>query len=155
MGVSQTDAFAFTSPSTWASVGQPGWARSLEKKLTALVEQVQKKHPDADVEVWCEDEQTLEDSLPLRYRIGLQPVSRRLWVEEGEQPVAVVNWKREWLWLYAFVQPQTGETYWWMLPYVNTKLFSRVLKDFAQHFRVGKNKHIIHSTIRWGSGCHG
>jgi len=35
---------------------------------------------------------------------------RRSWVEFGEQPVAVVNWKREWLWLYAFVQPQTGET---------------------------------------------
>jgi len=28
-------------------------------------------------------------------------------------------------------------------PYVNTKLFSRVLKDFAQHFRAGKNKRII------------
>ena len=104
-----------------------------KKKLTTVVERVQSKHPDADVEVWCEDE----------HRIGLQPVIRRFWVEEGDQPTAVVNWKREWLWLYAFVQPQTGESYWWILPYVNTKLFSRVLKDFAQHFGVGKNKRII------------
>ena len=58
------------------------------------MEEIQNKHPDAAVEVWCEDE----------HRIGLQPVMRRLWVEEGGQPVAVVNWKREWLWLYAFVQ---------------------------------------------------
>jgi len=105
----------------------------LEKKLTTVVEQVHNEHPDAVVEVWCEDE----------HRIGLQPLSRRLWVEQGEQPLALVNWKREWLWLYAFVQPQTGETYWWILPYVNTQLFGRVLKDFAQHFGVGKNKRII------------
>jgi transposase len=104
-----------------------------KKKLVTVVEQVQTEHPDADVEVWCEDE----------HRIGLQPVMRRLWAEEGSQPVATVNWEREWLWLYAFVQPQTGETYWWVLPYVNTKLFSRVLKDFAQHFDVGQNKRII------------
>ena len=71
-----------------------------KKKLAMVVEQVQKEHAIAAVEVWCEDE----------HRIGLQPVMRRLWVEEGEEPVAVVNWKREWLWLYAFVQPQTGET---------------------------------------------
>ncbi len=70
-------------------------------------------------------------------------MNRQIWVEEGSQHEAIVNWKREWLWLYAFVQPQTGETYWWILPYVNTKLFSRVLKDFAQHFGVGKNKRII------------
>ena len=28
-------------------------------------------------------------------------------------------------------------------PYVNTKLFSRVLKDFAEHFGVGQAKRII------------
>lgn len=71
-----------------------------KKKLATVVEQVHNEHPDAAVQVWCEDE----------HRIGLQPVMRRLWVEQGEQPVAMVNWKREWLWLYAFVQPQTGET---------------------------------------------
>ncbi len=31
----------------------------------------------------------------------------------------------------------------WILPYVNTKLFSRVLKDFAAHFGVGQNKRIV------------
>ena len=56
------------------------------------------------------------------------------------------------------VQPQTGETYWWILkrsrrteysekanprPYVNTQLFSRVLKDEALHFGVGQAKHIV------------
>jgi transposase len=104
-----------------------------KKKLKAEVERVQRQYPDAVVEIWCEDE----------HRIGLQPVMRRVWVEAGETPIATVNWKREWLWLYAFVQPHTGETYWWLLPYVNTDLFNQVLKDFAEHFKVGKDKRVI------------
>lgn len=104
-----------------------------KKKLHDEVERIHKQYPDADVEVWCEDE----------HRIGLQPVMRRVWVEFGETPVATVNWKREWLWLYAFVQPKTGETYWWLLPYVNTELFNRVLKDFAEYFKLGEKKRVI------------
>ena len=58
-------------------------------------------------------------------------------------PIAKVNWKREWSWLYAFVQPQTGDTYWWILPYVNTTVFQKVIDDFAAHFEVGPTKRII------------
>ena len=104
-----------------------------KKKLGEEVEKVQKEHPDADVSVWSQDE----------HRIGLQPVMRRIWVELGQQPVAIVNWKREWSWLYAFVEPQTGETYWWILPRVRTNLFSAVLKDFAEHFGIGAKKRVI------------
>lgn len=104
-----------------------------KKKLTKEVSRLQQAYPDARVEIWSEDE----------HRIGLEPVPRRIWVEEGEVPTAIVNWKREWLWLYGFVQPQSGETYWWILPQINTLLFTKVLQDFANHFGVGKDKHII------------
>lgn len=43
----------------------------------------------------------------------------------------------------AKVHPNSGETYWWLLPYVNTPLFNRVLKDFARHFSVGEHKRIV------------
>ena len=65
--------------------------RSLEaqeewkKKLAAEVKQIQPEYPDADVEIWCEDEHGLK----------LQPVTRQVWVEAGEVPIATVNWKRE------------------------------------------------------------
>ena len=104
-----------------------------KKKLHQEVKRVQSEYPDADVEIWCEDE----------HRVGQHPVPRRIWVEEGYQPSGRVNWKREWLWLYAFVQPQTGATYWWILPYVNTDLFNRVLADFAEEFDVGPTKRIV------------
>ncbi len=61
----------------------------------------------------------------------------------GEQPVASVNWKYQWLWLVGFVQPMTGETYWWTVPYLNYIVFNQLLEDFAQHFEVGEHKRII------------
>lgn len=63
-------------------------------------------------------------------------------MDECTTPVAQVKWQFEWLWLYAFVQPETGQTYWWILPYVNNKLFSRVLADFARHFGIGSHKRV-------------
>jgi hypothetical protein len=105
----------------------------LEKKLAAQVAQVQTTYPKAEIQLWCEDE----------HRLGLKPLLRRIYVHEGESPIANVNWRFQWLWLYAFVHPQSGETYWWILPYVNTQLFSRVLADFAQEFGLGKNKRIL------------
>jgi len=59
----------------------------VEKKPAKVVEQVQKDYPDADVEVWTMDEQ----------RLGLKPLLRDVWVPEGEQPIANVNWRFQWL----------------------------------------------------------
>ncbi len=114
-----------------------------KKKLSQETQRIQKEYPDADVEVWTMDEQTLEDSLTLRYRLGLKPVLRTVWSPEGEQPIAPVHWRYQWLWLYGFVHPESGDTYWWILPYVRTDRFNLVLADFAKHFQVGKHKQII------------
>jgi hypothetical protein len=45
--------------------------------------------------------------------------------------------------LYAFVRPQTGETKAWILPYVNTELFNRVLEDFARELKLGAKKRVL------------
>ncbi len=63
------------------------------------------------MQLWCSDV----------YRLGLKPIIRRIYVPEGCQPIAHVNWKFEWLWLYAFVHPKTGETKAWIIPYVKLK----------------------------------
>ena len=41
------------------------------------------------------------------------------------------------------VHPESGETYWWILPQVNTELFSRVLTDFAREFQLNRNKRVL------------
>lgn len=68
---------------------------------------------------------------------------RREWVDWYAPAVATMKWRFEWFWLYGFVCPQTGQTYWWLMPRVNTKTFSRVLDDFAKHFGVGAKKRVI------------
>jgi transposase len=105
----------------------------LEKKLGQRAKKIQHQHPLAAVEVWAMDE----------HRLGLKPIIRRVWTRYGEQPIAKVNWRYQWLWLYGFVHPSTGETYFWILPKVNIELFNKVLADFAKEFGVGKDKHII------------
>ena len=65
------------------------------------------------------------------HRWGLKPIPSRIWAQIGENLTADVNWKYQWLWLYGFVAPQSGQTYFQILPYVNKKLFLRVLEDFA------------------------
>jgi hypothetical protein len=51
------------------------------------------------VEVWAEDEM----------RLGLKPLVRRVWARGGERPVAGARRCYEWLYLYGFVRPSTGE----------------------------------------------
>ena len=105
----------------------------MEKKLATQAEVLKEKYPEAEIQLWSEDE----------HRLGLKPILRRVYVPEGENPIANVNWRFKWLWLYAFVRPYTGETYWWIIPYVNTKLFNRVLEDFARELKLGAKKRVL------------
>lgn len=102
----------------------------LPNKLASIA----KEYPTDEVEVWAEDE----------HRLGLQPILRAIWVEKGTKNVQVmVNPGYKWFYLYAFVHPATGRSYWWILPSVNIKMFELALKDFAEEFGAGKGKQIV------------
>lgn len=77
------------------------------------------------------------------HRLGLQPVVRRQWVDEYSNAIAKINWQFQWLWLYGFVHPYSGEPYWGILPLVNEKIFSLVLEDFAQYYQLGRKKRAL------------
>jgi transposase len=112
----------------------------LAKKLPQQVEQLRQQYPTAEIQLWAMDE----------HRLGLKPLLRRSWVPWWDNPIAQVQWRYEWVWVYGFVHPATGETYWWILPCVNIDCFNRVLADFAQHFELGKDKHILLSVDQSG-----
>lgn len=117
-------------------------ATRVEKKLNLELSQLQAKYPEAEIELWSEDE----------HRLGLQPILRRVWTPKGEQPIATVKIQYQWLWLYGFVHPESGENYWWILPYTNTELFNRVLADFAREFQLNRNKRVL--LVLDGAGWH-
>lgn len=77
---------------------------------------------------------------------------RKVWAPIGERPIAAVNYRYEWTYLYGFVPPQTGDTEWFILPRVNTAWFTQALKAFAQAVGAGPDKRIL--LVVDGAGWH-
>jgi hypothetical protein len=83
---------------------------------------VRRAHPAATVALWAEDE----------HRLGLLPVLRRVWAPKGQRPTARVERHYEWLYVYGFVRPATGRSWWCLLPRVNADAFAVALDAFAR-----------------------
>lgn len=79
-------------------------------------------HPTATVALWAEDE----------HRLGLLPVVRRVWAPKGQRPTARVERHYEWLYVYGFVRPSTGQSWWCLLPRVTTEAMALALATFAR-----------------------
>ena len=94
---------------------------------------VQAAQPAAQVEVWTTDE----------HRIGLKPILRRVWARRGKRVLAVVHHRYQWMYVLAFVCPQTGQTHWWLLPTINLPVFEAVLAAFAQVVGAGPQRQIV------------
>jgi transposase len=97
------------------------------------LEKLEEAHPEAEVELWAEDEA----------RLGLKPVTRRVWAPVGQRPVAEAKRAYEWTYLYGFVRPESGEVFWLILPTLNTELFSLALGEFAKEVGAGPDKRIL------------
>jgi hypothetical protein len=83
---------------------------------------VRAAHPHATITLWAEDE----------HRLGLLPVVRRVWAPKGQRPTAHVERHYEWLYVYGFVRPATGQSWWCLLPTVTTEAFRVALAAFAR-----------------------
>lgn len=94
------------------------------------------------VEVWAFDE----------HRIGLLPIVRKVWAKAGSRPVRIVETRYQWLYLYGFVQPQTGRTHFLTLPRMNATLYNHALADFAQSVGAGARKQVV--LMVDGAGSH-
>lgn len=83
--------------------------------------------------MWAQDEM----------RLGLKPVVRRVWAPRGQRPSTPFRRRYEWLYLYGFVHPQSGEIHWLILPRVDAKVFSLALCHFAREVGCSKDKRIV------------
>jgi transposase len=94
---------------------------------------VQEAYPEAKVELWATDQ----------HRVGLKPILRRVWVRKGSRPHVSVHQRYQWLYVYSFVHPASGQTEWLLLPTVSTEVFTIALRHFAQAVGAGKSKRIL------------
>jgi len=72
--------------------------------------------------IWAQDE----------HRLGLLPVIRRVWAPKGQRPTAHVQRQDKWLYVYGFVRPSTGQSWWCLLPTVTTAAFALAVATFAR-----------------------
>lgn len=68
---------------------------------------------------------------------------RKLWAPTGQRPLVTIHPRYEWLYLYAFLRPETGQTLWYILPEMNTRTFQIVLDNFAVSVAASDKKHIL------------
>jgi transposase len=90
--------------------------------LAAQLAVIQAQHPAHVVALWTEDE----------HRLGLLPVVRRVWARQGQRPLAPVSRHFQWTYVYGFVRPQTGQSWWCLLPTVSLTAMSLALAAFAR-----------------------
>ena len=117
-----------------AQGASPSEREAFKKSWAEVGEALEEAHPEAEVQLWAEDEA----------RLGLKPLIRRVWAPVGERPIALGSTEGlEWTYLYGFVCPQSGELYWLILPTVNVELFSMAVGEFAKEIGAGEDKHIL------------
>lgn len=82
-------------------------------------------------------------------RFGLKVWLRKRWCPLGERPPWVYSDEYEWVWVYAAIEPLTGESFLLLLPWVTPECVQIFLDRFAEHVagrRVG--------VVLDGSGSH-
>jgi transposase len=84
------------------------------------------------------------------HRLGLLPILRRVWAPRGQRVTALVYPRYEWLYVYGFVQPASGETFWLLLPTVNCAWFSLALAEFASAVGLSAHHRVLLTLDRAG-----
>lgn len=83
------------------------------------------------IEVWFQDEA----------RFGQQGTLTKVWAPKGSRPTAVKQTEYEWVYLFAAVNPMTGDSSAMLAPTVNTDYMNEHLRFIGK--QAGKDKHVV------------
>ena len=94
-------------------------------------------------------------------RFGLKVTHRRLWCPRGSRPPWRHDHEYRWFWLYAAVEPTSGECFVLFLPHVDGVCFQRFLEEFRKAAGApevglvldGSGSHVS-GQVRWPAGLH-
>ena len=125
--------YSCQSPRPKHRKGDPDEQKKFIKDLPSKVKKLEEKYPEAVVELGFFDE----------HRVGLKPILRKVWSPVGERPTAIVSHRYEWLYVYGFVKPATGETLWYLIPRVNTKWLNLVYESFASDVGIAPQTRVL------------
>src|SRR3954469_22237208 len=121
------------APPPPSGLGHARGARGVQKKLEQAVAEARAQHPDKPIEVWATDE----------HRPGLKPILPRAGAPQGQAPIALGHHRYKWLYVPAFVQPISGETFWYISNGVSKAFFAALLALFAREAGAGRDRIIV------------
>nr|WP_293100551.1 IS630 family transposase [Okeania sp. SIO2F4] len=125
--------YSWQSPGPKHRKGDKKTQEEFKINLPIKVKELKKNLQVPKVEVWFFDE----------HRVGLKPILRKVWSKKGERPIGIVQHRYEWLYVYGFVNPKTGETFWYLIPRVNTLWLNKVYKQFAIDVGISEEKKVL------------
>jgi hypothetical protein len=94
----------------------------VEKNLRQRLRRLRRVSEGKPVELWAQDEA----------RFGLKPITRRAWSLRGHRPRSCGRTRYEWLYVYGFARPGTGQLVTILLPRVNAELMGQALAVCAR-----------------------
>ncbi|WP_084046411.1 hypothetical protein [Deinococcus hopiensis] len=84
------------------------------------------------------------------HRLGLQPILRTVWAPTGQPLVRPVHPRDERLYIYAFVNPESGESRFWLVPVLNKEAYQAVMAAFAKSVGAGEDPQVL--AVQDGGG---
>jgi hypothetical protein len=85
------------------------------------------------------------------HRMGLQPILRKQWLFPRER-YQKIHIGYSWLWVYGFVEPNTGENHHYLFGNLNSTCFEKSLDTFAKSTNVSRDNPIV--LILDGAAAH-
>jgi hypothetical protein len=102
----------------------PEAVAAFPERLSSKLRSAVRIAPDLHLRFWVEDES----------RFGLKPIYRRRITAPGVAPIALQQFRFEWVWLYGFVEPLTGESFFWEYSRLDHQCFGDVLAAFTREY---------------------
>jgi hypothetical protein len=100
---------------------------------------VAKRHPDAEVQLWCQDEA----------RVGQKGRGTRVWYQRGLRPEGVIDHRYASAWLYAAVRPGTDHAFALVIPEVSAAAMQAFLDRFAATLPKGVHAALLLDRAGW------
>jgi transposase len=116
-----------------AVLPQRGW-----EALKAIGWSVQKPRPRHPASATPEEREAFKKSWN-----RLKPILRRVWAPKGQRPIALGHHRYKWLYVTAFVQPISGEVFWYVSNGISKPFFAALLALFAREAGAGRDRIIV------------
>jgi transposase len=82
-------------------------------------------------------------------RFGQQGTLTNLWAQRGSRPTAVKQTRYEWVYLYAAVEPATGDSAALLMPVVNIATFEQFLQELSSKLQADEHAVLIMDRAGW------